>query len=150
LLCSFIENQEIGFYKNIYRKFYCTSPVLTFDGISVKFYVSDFDHAFYESKNRKEKDKLVFSYKRANRIYWIKWVLENPQAQLYIGYNSKTKRYDNTRRVAICVDDYAVIIGIDRKDTKKAKFITAYVADGINGKGEKAIDLIKKGPKWKF
>ena len=30
----------------------------------------------------------------------------------------------------------------------KAKFITAYVADGTNGKGEKAIDLIRSSEKW--
>jgi hypothetical protein len=150
VICSFIINQEIDIYKNIYKNFYCKKAIVTFDNINVKFYVDNFEHAFYESNSRRKQDKSVFSYKIANRIYWIKWVLENPQAKLYIGYNSKTKRYDNTRRVAICVDNYAVIIGIDKKDTKKAKFITAYVADGINGKGEKAIDLIKNGFKWKF
>lgn len=148
MICSFIMNEEIGFYKNIYKKFYCKKIILTFDGINVKFYVDNFEHAFYESMNRKQKDKSRFSYKRANRIYWIKWVLENPNAELYIGYNSKIKSYDNTRRVAVCVENYVVIIGIDRLNNKKAKFITAYLADGINGKGEKAIDLIKSGKRW--
>jgi len=74
--------------------------------------------------------------------------LQNPKAKLYTGYNSKTKSYDKSRRVAICVDNYAVIIGLNRDDDTKAKFITAYVADGINGKGQKAIELIKKGKKW--
>lgn len=150
MICSFIENEDIGFYKNIYKKFYCKKPILTFDNISVKFYVDNFEHAFYESRSRRRKDKSIFSYKRANRIYWIKWVLQNPNAELFIGYNSKTKNYDRTRRVTVCVDNYAVIIGIDKYDTQKAKFITAYVADGINNKGEKAIDLIKKGSKWSF
>lgn len=145
MLCSFIENQDVGFYKNIYKKFYCKKSILTFDGINVRFYVENFEHAFYESKSRKSKDKSLFSYKRANRIYWIKWVLENSNAELYIGYNSKTKNYDNSRRVAVCVDNYAVIIGLDRFDETKAKFITDYVADGMNGKGEKAIDLIRQG-----
>ena len=148
MLCSFIVNQEINFYKKIYKKYYCKTPIKTFDGIEVVFYVSNFEHAFYESINRRTKDKARFSYKRANRIYWIKWILQNPDAQLYVGYNSKRKNYDNSRRVAICVDNYAIIIGIDRKNRKKAKFITAYLADGINGKGEKAIDLIRKSPKW--
>ena len=148
MIFSFIENKEISFYKNIYKKFYCKKPILTFDNISVKFYVDDFEHAFFESANRKTKDKSKFSHKRANRIYWIKWTLTNPNAELYIGYNSKTKNYDKSRRVAICVDNYAVIIGIDRRDNQKAKFITAYVADGENGKGEKAIDLIRNGSKW--
>lgn len=149
MLCTFIENQDIGFYKNIYKKFYCKKTILTFDNINVKFYVSDFEHAFYKNIDRKLLDKSLFSYDRANRIYWIKWVLENPKAQLYVGYNSKTKNYDNSRRVAVCVDDYAVIIAIDKNNNKKAKFITAYLANETNGRGDKAIDLIKKGPRWK-
>ena len=148
MISSFIVNEPIQVYKNIYKRYYCKKPIITFDGISVKFYVDNFEHAFYESRNRRAKDKSKFSYKRANRIYWIKWVLENPKAQLYIGYNLKIRSYDSSRRVAVCVDDYVVIISIDKRNNKRAKFITAYVADGINGKGQKAIDLIKSGPKW--
>ena len=148
MICSFIVDEKINFYKKIYKKYYCKNPIITFDDISVKFYVSNFEHAFFESVNRRAKDKSKFSYKRANRIYWIKWVLQNPNAQLYKGYNSKTKNYDNSRRVAICVDNYAVIIELNKDNNKKAKFITAYVADGKNAKGQKAIDLIKGSPKW--
>lgn len=148
MISSFIVNEPVQVYKNIYKRYYCKKPIITFDGISVKFYVDNFEHAFYESCNRRAKDKSKFSYKRANRIYWIKWVLENPNAQLYIGYNLKIKSYDSSRRVAVCVDDYVVIISIDRRNSKRAKFITAYVADGVNGKGQKAIDLIKSGLKW--
>ncbi|MCF6309618.1 MAG: hypothetical protein L3J19_03955 [Sulfurimonas sp.] len=148
MICSIIVNEEISFYKKIYKKYYCKNLITTFDNISVKFYVSNFEHAFFESKNRKAKDKSKFSYNRANRIYWIKWILQNKNAELYIGYNSKTKNYDNSRRVAICVDNYAVIISLNRDNNKKAKFITAYLADGVNGKGQKAIDLIKGSPKW--
>jgi len=145
---SFIVNEEIGFYKKIYKRVYCKRPIITFDGISVKFYVDNFEHAFYESRYRRKKDKSKFSYKRANRIYWIKWVLENPNAQLFIGYDSTKRSYDKSRRVAVCVDNYVVIITIDRRDHKRAKFTTAYLADGVNGKGQKAIDLIRSGPEW--
>jgi hypothetical protein len=106
-----------------------------------------FEHAFFESQHRREKDKSLFSYRRANRIYWIKWVLENPNAQLYKGYNHKTKSYDSARRVAICVENYVVVIELNKK-RRKARFITAYIADGVNGKGQKAINLIKSGEKW--
>ena len=147
MLCSFIENQDIGFYKNIYETFYCKAPINTFDNILVFFKKENFEHAFYESENRKQKDKSLFSYNRANRIYWIKWVLENPNAELYKGYSHSTKGYNNSRRIAICVDNYAVVIELN-KNKDKAKFITAYVADGTNGKGEKAIDLIRSGEKW--
>lgn len=147
MICSFIENQDISFYRNIFEVFYCKAPISTFDNILVFFKKDNFSHAFYESRNRRRKDKSIFSYKRANRIYWIKWILKNQNAELYKGYNHKTKRYDNSRRVAVCTDNYVVIIELNKKKDK-AKFITAYVADGINGKGEKAIDLIKSGEKW--
>ena len=54
-------------------------------------------------------------YKRANRIYWIRWVLENPNAQLFKGYNHKTNSYDSLRRVAVCVDNYVVVIELNKK-----------------------------------
>jgi len=147
VIVSFIVKEKIDFYKNIFIGYYCKSPVKTFDNILVFFKSSNFEHAFYESKNRRKKDKSNFSYKRANRIYWIKWVLENPNAELYKGYNHKTRKYEKNRRVALCVDNYVVVIEFN-KNRYKAQFITAYVADGINGKGEKAIDLIRSGEKW--
>ena len=149
MFCSFIVNEDSSFYKRIFRKQYCKRPITTFDGISVKFYASNFEHTFFESKNRQKKDKSLFSYKRANRIYWIKWILKSPHAELYVGYNSKLKKIQGNRRVALCIEEFVVVIELDRRDRKKAKFITAYLADGVNGKGEKAINLIRKSPKWK-
>ncbi len=149
MLCSFIVKEDISFYKRIFKKVYCKKTLITFDGINVKFYVSNFGHTFYESKNRQKKDKSLFSYKRANRIYWIKWILESPYAELYVGYNSKLKKIQANRRVALCIEEFVVVIELDKKNHKKAKFVTAYLADGVNGKGEKAIDLIRKSPKWK-
>ena len=147
MLCSFIVDEEVSFYKKIYEEYYCKAPVKTFDDILVFFKKHNFEHAFYESRNRKAKDKSRFSYKRANKIYWIKWVLQNPNAQLYKGYNHTTKSYDDKRRISLCVDNYVVVIELN-KSKKKASFITAYVADGINAKGKKAIDLIRSGEKW--
>lgn len=149
MLCSFIVYESVDFYKKIYKKFYCKNSICTFDGIEVRFFVSAFEHAFFESNSRKLADKAKFSYKRANRIYWIKWVLQSNEAEIYIGYNTKTKKYDNNRRVAVCIEEYVVIIEIDRANNKKAKFVTAYIADGANSKGEKAIQLIRSSPKWK-
>lgn len=147
MIGSFIIDEDTHFYKNIFNDFYCKSPVKTFDNILVFFKEDDFEHAFYMSQNRRKKDKSMFSHKRARRIYWIKWVLENPNAELYKGYNHKTRAYEDNRRLALCVDNYVVVIQF-RANRNKAKFITAYVADGINGHGQKAIDLIKGGEKW--
>ncbi len=100
---------------------------------------------------REKRDTLKSAIKALKKKHHytveIKWVLKNPNAQLYKGYNHKTKRYDANRRLALCVDDYVVVVEFTKVRTK-AKFITAYVADGINGKGEKAIDLIKGGESW--
>ncbi|MDP2750050.1 MAG: hypothetical protein Q8O89_04430 [Nanoarchaeota archaeon] len=147
MICTFIINEEISFYKNLFISFYCKTPIRTFDNILVFFKENNFEHAFFESVNRREKDKSKFSYKRANRIYWIKWVLENPTAELYKGYNHLTKSYDDSRRISVCIDNYIVVIELNKKQDK-ATFITAYIADGVNGKGKKAIDLIKSGEKW--
>lgn len=147
MICSIVVDEEISFYKSIYNEYYCKTPIETFDNILVFFKENNFEHSFFESINRRAKDKSRFSYKRANRIYWIKWVLENSDAELYKGYNHFTKSYDDSRRISVCVDNYVVVIELNKKKNK-AKFITAYVADGINGKGERAIDLIKSGERW--
>ena len=60
-------------------------------------------------------------------------------ADLYVGYESKTKSYTRSKRVAVVKNNYVVVIQIYAD--KKAKFITAYVADEL-------IDKIKNGPKW--
>ena len=61
--------------------------------------------------------------------------------------SSFVSRVSSQHCLAICVDNYAVVIELN-KNKDKAKFITAYVADGTNGKGEKAIDLIRSSEKW--
>jgi len=148
VFCSFIVDKDIIFYKKIFKKYYCKKPIVTFDKIKVRFFSDDFEHSFFESKNRQKKDKSEFSYKRANRIFWIKWILQSSNAELYVGYNSKIKKVQRNRRVALCIEEFVVVIELHKKDSKKAKFVTAYLADGVNGKGERAIDLIRKSPKW--
>ena len=118
---------------------YCIEPIITFDNIVVKFYSNMFDHAFYESIDRKQKDKSALSYARLEKIFWIKDTLQDPDAELVQGYDNKTKRHSNSSRVAIIKDNYVVIIWM--KTSKEAKFVTAYVADN-------SIEKIKKSPKW--
>lgn len=133
--------------REMWRVEYCNQEVVTFDGIKVKFFEDRFDHAFYESSKRNSKDKTIedgykdcLSYARLEKMLWIKDVLTDPDAELYIGYDKSTKSYDNSSRVAVVKGDYTVIIRL--KDKNNAKFISAYVADNSIGK-------IKSGPKWK-
>ncbi|MGL4990063.1 MAG: hypothetical protein ACRC57_02685 [Sarcina sp.] len=107
----------------------------------MKFYEDMFEHAFYESSNKRG-NKDIFSNKRAERIDWIEHVLKDSSAELYMGYDNKKKRNDNSRRVAIINEDnYVVIIRIIKD--KNAKFITAYVADSPNTANE-----IRNNPRW--
>lgn len=128
-------------YKDHYTEVYCNNgPIKTFDGINVYFYEDQFEHAFFESSNfRGNKD--VFSARRAQRIDWIKAILQDPTAELYMGYNSRTKSYDTNRRVAIINEDnYVVII---RTSGIRAKFISAYLADS-----PRTALQIRSMPKW--
>jgi len=130
-------------YKQHFIDNYCNGNCLvqTFDGIQVYFYSDMFEHAFFESSDRRG-SKDVFSTKRAERIDWIKSVLQDASAELYVGYDNKTKNYDNSRRVAIITEDnYVVIIRFTKGI--KAKFVTAYVADS----GRTARE-IRTSPKW--
>ena len=87
--------------REIWRDIYCHKVIKTHDGIRVHFYESNFDHAFYESSKRnqsrnKKKSKDILSSERLARILWIKDVLEDPTATMYVGFDNKTKRYDRT------------------------------------------------------
>ena len=128
-------------YKKYYIDKYCKNTLITFDGISVKFYEDQFEHAFYESSNKKKRNKDIFSFDRATRIDWIEYVLKNPKAELHLGWDRNKKIYNKDRRVAIISpEDYVVIIRLNNNNT--AKFITAYYADN-------SASEIRKMPLWR-
>lgn len=142
MLPPFIEYSTPDEYKAHFEHKYCRSPILTFDGILVRFSKSDFYHCFFES-SRRDSNKDSFSTLRAKRIDWIEAVLEDPNADLRVGWDKKKKRYDNSRRIALVVGPYVVVIGIQKKDNKKARFITAYVADSST-----TVNKIMQSPVW--
>ena len=129
-------------YKFLFEAIYCNwklEPIITFDGITVKFFPDQFNHVFFESLDWKRKDKSIFSKKRAKRILWIRDALQDASADLRQGWIGKTRSYDPTTRVAIVKKNYVVIIRIS--GTNMAKFISAYKADNSIGK-------ILLSPKW--
>jgi len=85
--------------------------------------------------------KDAFSSERAQRIDWIKYALEDPNAELYVGWDKKKKKHDPSHRVALVVNDYIVVIRI--RNNKTAQFVTAYVADTPS-----TLAKIKGSPKW--
>lgn len=119
---------EIEMRKRWYEE-YCIEDIETFDGVKVRFYEDMFDHCFFESKNRKEKDKSILSLNRLEKMLWIKEALKDSEAILKKGWNNKEKKYYTNRRVAIVKDNYVVIIRFT--GYLKAKLITAYEKNDI-------------------
>ncbi|HXI01441.1 MAG TPA: hypothetical protein VNI52_14325 [Sphingobacteriaceae bacterium] len=115
--------------RNIWENEYCLKPVITFDGVSVRFYADMFDHAFFESANRVAKDKSILSYNRLEKIYWIKETLKDASALLKQGWDNQTKSYFEDRRLAIVKGNYVVVIRFTA--LLKGKFVTAYEKDDI-------------------
>jgi len=127
--------------RQLWSDTYCNAPIITFDGISVKFYSNMFDHVFYESANRILKDKSILSFNRCEKMLWIKDTLEDGSAILKQGWDKKTKTYDSSRRVALIKGDYVVVILLYA--SKKARFISAYqIEDSEN------LAKFLNGPDW--
>lgn len=124
-----------------FAEVYCKCPIVTFDGIAVRFRKNNFIHCCFES-SRRDATKDRFSPERAKRIDWIKAALEDPRAELYIGWDCTKKNYDDTRRVCVVVGEFVVVIQM--LDKKTANFITAYLANSGT-----TIEKIRKGPEWK-
>ncbi|MDD4685560.1 MAG: hypothetical protein PHD45_10060 [Bacteroidales bacterium] len=125
-------NMTLDELKNLWEEEYCRKVIYTHDSIRVKFYPDMFEHVFYESNNRKAKDKSILSYMRLEKMLWIKDVLMDETALMFQGWNKDKKIYENNRRVSIVKDDYVVVIWI--KNKYEAKFITAYEADNSKEK----------------
>lgn len=127
--------------REIWSKEYCEQTIITFDDIEVKFYSNMFDHCFYESANRKEKDKSILSLNRLEKIYWIKDTLADPTSIRKQGWDRNKKTYNNSRRVNLVKGNYIVVIRI--YGNKKAKFVTAYEINNDNN-----LQKIKDSPDW--
>lgn len=124
-------------YRSHFERVYCHGCIQTFDNIEVRFHKRQFDHCFFESVNVKDD---TFSQLRAERVDWIKAVLEDPNAELRLGWDNEKKQPANDQRVAIVVGNYVVIIRLFRPT--KAEFVTAFVA------GPRTIRQIRTNPLW--
>jgi hypothetical protein len=109
-------------YRAHFHAEYCCAPVVTFDGIAVRFFPEMFDHAFYRDSSPTARDKANFDLQRAQRMNWIKAVLEDPTLEVYRRVMPDSK----VRRIALePTARYAVIIQIDSSKPLRARFITA-------------------------
>ena len=128
-------------YRAHYERLYCQGPVVTHDGISVRFRKEKFGHCFFESTHRNQ-TKDAFSRQRAERMDWIQAALQDAHADLLQGWDKARHRYDPTYRVALVQGNYAVVIQI--ANAKAANFVTAYVVDT-----PASLAKIKGSPKWR-
>lgn len=116
-------------FREIWRKEYCEVDIYTFDKVLVKIYEDMFDHIFFESSSRHKKNKDILSLNRLEKIYWIKDTLQDPDAVLKKGWDSKRKEFFKDRRVAIVKGNYVVVIRFT--GLLKAKLVTAYEKNDI-------------------
>ena len=134
------EHGNLEIYRANFEKTYCLKPLLTHDGISVRFRKKDFAHCSQESSKR-DGNKDTVSQERLKRIGWIKLALQDPSLQFKAGWLKKEKRYDHHRRVVIMIDNFVVVIRL--KSATTADFVTCYVADH-----HRTQELLKKSPVW--
>lgn len=139
---SLLKLQDQSAYFKYFSDVFCNQPIQTFDGYFVYFKRNNFYHAFFKS-SKKNHIKDSFSIERAERMNWIKTVLQDPEAELYCGWDNKKKRAVTDRRVAIVKDNYVVIVRFN-KQMSKAFFVTAFSADN-----RRTIKLIRSNSKWK-
>ena len=129
-------------YRRHFERIYCRKPIVTPDGVEVRFRKSDFDHCMYVTSPSLGK-KVAFSPVRAERIDWIGATLADPAGIAYQGWDRKRRQIDPNRRVTVAYEDFIVVVqtwtGPDRKC--RGKFITAYPAG-------QDIGLVRSKPKW--
>ena len=128
-------------YRRHYETRYCRTVIHSFDGIRVYFPKRQFDHAFFGSADRKARDKSLFSRPRAQRIDWIRAALEDPAAELFVGWDRDKKRLNPRRRVTVIYGNYVIVLSLKRLGTA-ATFITAYLAT------PHTLRKIRSGPRW--
>ena len=128
-------------YRAHFEATLCCGGIVTHDGIPVFFKKGDFDHAFYESSDRRG-SKDVFSLDRATRMNWIIPALSDVQALRFQGWDAKKQVNDPRRRVTVVIDNFVIVVGLRLRDGNlRGQFMTCYKADNSIGK-------IMRAPAW--
>lgn len=135
------EHGNLEIYRGFYYSTYCVNPIITHDGISVRFRKNSFAHIVQESSKR-DGVKDTLSPERAKRLGWIKLALQDPNLELKAGWDSKKKIHDHKRRVTVMVDNFVVVLSITA--ATKAEFITCFVADDT-----RTQQKLLQAPAWK-
>ncbi len=130
---------EASFQAHFEVEFVEGPAVITYDGIRIRFYANQFDHAFYVSSTPQSgKDK--FSLERARRMNWIRAVATDPRMEVY----RRVMTGGRVRRIMLEPNEpYVVICEILSSDPSQAVFITAYPV-----KSKSALAKMRSNPRW--
>lgn len=130
---------EMSYRRYFSEQYVAAIPLVTFDGIRVRFFPAIFDHAFFRDISRSSGDKSLFARERAERMDWIRAILQDSTVELY-----KRQVRGKIRRIALePAERYAVIIQIRSADGRVADFMTAYVVNS-----DSALAKMRSNPKW--
>lgn len=129
-------------YRQHFIQTLCRGVIHTHDGVRVYFSQATFEHAFFESSDRRGADD-VFSQARAERMDWIAAALADPNALCVQGWDKKRQCYDPKRRVTVVVQDFVIVLQLSAKrdGTLKANFVTCF-------KAENSAPKIRAAPRW--
>ncbi len=131
------EGSYLNHFNRVYRP--RASSIVTFDGIVVKFSRENFYHAFYTESIRGSGVKDTFSFGRAERMDWIRYVLASDSMELYRRVMTSRK----IRRISLeASTPYAVVIELRNNNANIAGFVTAYIP------GPRALANMKSNPRW--
>ena len=130
-------------YRQHFTHQYCQARIETHDGIRVYFQQKQFDHAFFESTDRRGA-KDAFSWLRAKRMDWIGATLGSAATKHYQGWDAKSHRHRPNRRVDLLYEDFVVVLRLDLRKggDLKANFVTCYQANNSGGR-------IRAAPLWR-
>jgi len=129
-------------YRQHFVRTLCRAQIETHDGIRVYFSANAFEHAFFESSDRRGADD-VFSLNRAERMDWIAAALADPNALCCQGWDKNRQCYTPKRRLTVVVQDFVIVLQLSTKrdGTLKANFVTCF-------KAENSIIKIRQSPRW--
>ena len=138
-------------YQLHFEKHYVnTSPLVTFDDMQIRFSRHNFSHAFFTGSVRRTRRKDRFDTDRAKRMDWIAAVLQDRGAELYRRVMRISRRprrgtpKSALRRIALIPSErYAVVVDVEKRNPKRANFVTAYVVNS-----DAALAKMRSNPRW--
>ena len=124
------------------------SAVVTPDGIWVRFYPEQFDHAFYDhayhgKSSPQAQRRDTFDFQRAERMDWLRAVLTDPSVERY-----RDIRHSKGFWCVVVepTTPYVVAFKLMKRQPPQARFITAFVVD----RPWEYLQKVRRMPTWQL